>query len=69
MRILLGSSTSGASVTRNAFPVGLKGHWEKAKSGGGSLAGEEDADRVPELQESPRRLKTSSLRLYFGFQF
>ena len=36
--------------------------------GGTSLAGENDSEWVPEFQGSPRRLKTSFLRLYFVFQ-
>ena len=59
----------GASVAWNAFSIGLEGRWGKAKYGGASLAGEDDSEWGPELQGSPRRLKTSSLRLYFGFRF
>lgn len=59
----------GASVAWNAFSVGLEGRWGKAKYGGASLAGEDDSERGPELPGTPRRLKTSSLRLYFGFRF
>lgn len=59
----------GASVAWNAFSVGLEGRWGKAKYGGASLTGEDDSEQGPELPGTPRRLKTSSLRLYFGFRF
>ena len=44
------------------------GRLGKTKYGGTSLAGENDSEWVPEFQGSPRRLKTSFLRLYFVFQ-
>lgn len=59
----------GASVAWNAFSVGLEGRWGKAKYGGALLSGEDGEERVPDIQGSPSRLKTSSLRLYFGFRF
>ena len=59
----------GASVAWNALSVGLEGRWGKAKYGGATLSGEDGEERIPDIQGSPSRLRTSSLRLYLGFRF
>ena len=64
----VGVFNAGTFAAWNAFSTGLEGCWGKTKYGGTSLAGENDSEWVPEFQGSPRRLKTSFLRLYFVFQ-